>query len=929
LNEVKQEYSSHLPDTKKIGEYLIEHDACTSEQLSNALQRQKEFKEKGYNILLGSLLVDATAISKSELAYFIKLQDTERLGASLLFVHLEKDVVADVFKKSATKNFSHGEIIFQQNDASDNVNVILSGSVALTHRSIQGVEIDIAVMRSGESFGDMSVLSESPRTVTARAMEQCKLICIPAEIYKKLYHKYIQFSKAAIKKWSGTVLDGKVSSQAYQNLHYHELLSKKETLPCFHLTGGSRHADSLRQMFANAAASDNPILLQGVTGSLKNRAAQQIHDSKFGSSAPFIVFSTENIPAFISSSLFENIDSNFDLELTQLGALFGYNVSQFTSPGHAPWQGFIKLAHGGTLVIENIDKLEAKVQRLLAEYIQTGRLISLDKNKPTHAHTRVIATATDDLAITKELYNCFVTEQIQLPPLSKRKKDIVDIVTQLINEFSRENNKTIYGIDPEAMNMIVAYDWPGDFQELESVIFRAVNLSSDSVVTQDEIFIDKAPISGKVAFNLLNIKLIRNFFVSPFYPKVLQLFVTFNFLLIIFLGLFGAASADANITLLLVWANWEPLLLLSCLVLARIWCSVCPIGFIAGFFMKIPFNRYRVNHKYFSLGFMVSGAGMMLIFWSQETFAMLGNPANTSLFLLVILSFAIVFALFFEDKIWCRFVCPLGQMVAIFSRTSMIEVRSNNTYCQNGCQTYECFFGRGDLAGCSMAKGPFAMETNHDCVLCGNCMKVCTNESVRLNLRPPGWELWNAKAADIAAIILVPAIWGTQLFRGVVQTINIDRLVELIGSRGGAYALVGIAALLAAYIFSYFGSVLLRVLKGVAIREDTSETVYVLAMLPLIFANEIALRLPPLFNQAADFFIILSNQFGYDFPKIAFRLDLESIQILQVLLIVVGLFIAIFVTNRLIKPIENNKSPLKRILYLPLFIVAIISFYLL
>ena len=85
-------------------------------------------------------------------------------------------------------NFSHGEIIFQQNDASDNVNVILSGAVALTHRSIQGVEIDIAVMRSGESFGDMSVLSDSPRTVTARAMEQCKLICIPAELYKKLYH---------------------------------------------------------------------------------------------------------------------------------------------------------------------------------------------------------------------------------------------------------------------------------------------------------------------------------------------------------------------------------------------------------------------------------------------------------------------------------------------------------------------------------------------------------------------------------------------------------------------------------------------------------------------------------------------------------------------------------------------------------------------
>ena len=53
-------------------------------------------------------------------------------------------------------------------------------------------------------------------------------------------------------------------------------------------------------------------------------------------------------------------------------------------------------------------------------------------------------------------------------------------------------------------------------------------------------------------------------------------------------------------------------------------------------------------------------------------------------------------------------------------------------------------------------------------------------------------------------------------------------------------------------------------------------------MLPLVYANEIAIRLVPLLNHAADFFVILGNQVGYSFPHIAFRLDMQSIYILQI-----------------------------------------------
>ena len=96
-------------------------------------------------------------------------------------------------------------------------------------------------------------------------------------------------------------------------------------------------------------------------------------------------------------------------------------------------------------------------------------------------------------------------------------------------------------------------------------------------------------------------------------------------------------------------------------------------------------------------------------------------------------------------------------------------------------------------------------------------------------------------------------------------------------------------------------------------------------MLPLVYANEIALRLVPLLNHAADFFVILGNQVGYSFPHIAFRLDMQSIYILQLALIIIGLVFSFAVASRLIAllPAEKVAPPFFR--HLPLIVIAIVS----
>ena len=302
---------------------------------------------------------------------------------------------------------------------------------------------------------------------------------------------------------------------------------------------------------------------------------------------------------------------------------------------------------------------------------------------------------------------------------------------------------------------------------------------------------------------------------------------------------------------------------------------------------------------------------------------MFERPTETAWLLIAMLGSAVVFALLFEGRVWCRYVCPLGQMVATFARASIVEVRANYNYCSHECTSYDCFTGRDDIPGCSMAKGPFAMDTNQDCVLCGNCMKACQNEAVRFNLRPPGWELWHARSADLAMILFVPLLWGTQIFRGLDFTTIPLMLNGYIGSMELTYGVLMIGAVLFAYHVAVAGIAFTGMVDTDAGKKFGST--FVLAMLPLVYANEIAIRLVPLLNHAADFFVILGNQVGYSFPQIAFKLDMQSIYILQLALIITGLIFSFIVAAKLIALLPPEKVAPAFFRHLPLIVIAIVS----
>jgi NAD-dependent dihydropyrimidine dehydrogenase PreA subunit len=717
-----------------------------------------------------------------------------------------------------------------------------------------------------------------------------------------------------------------MQAQTFRDQYYSELLSPPAGFSCSPLRGNSRQAAGLRDSLDPVIDNDKPILLLGEKGTLKTRIAQYIYENSSARDGPFIIFDTTSLPSFITQKLHAGTPG-IPAEQIQLAALLGELQRSASGSEPHPWQGFFAVAGRGMLFIKNCQELHPTVQRMLAAYIRRGGLPDSSPYKLPETTARLVFAAEESDSLDAELCSVLSVGTVNLPTLRSRKKDLKGLGIFLVDEISRRNNRKAPTLDQEAINKIMAYDWPGNFKELEDVLQRGVSLNKSGVLTAEDIFIGRVPITGKNAYNLMQLPLVKRVLGSSFYPRAFQLPMALMFLFVIGLGIWGRPTSESNISLLLVWANWEPLLIISCIVLARIWCSFCPVGVIAEQFRKIKIGRKRIQARKMKNFFYLGAFSLAVVFWSQSALNMWERPRETAGLLLAMLVLAILFALVFEGRVWCRYVCPLGQMIATFARLSVVEVRSNYHYCSHECSTYDCSTGKSGIPGCRMAQGPFAMENNQNCILCGDCIKNCPHQSVRFNLRAPGWELWNAKKTDLAAILFIPLLWGTQIFREVYNTSIPHYFSRFSWPEGLTLGVIMVLSVIFAYHVAIAGIAFMGTIDTSAGRDYGS--IFIYSMLPLVYAIEIAIRLVPLLNHAADFFSVLGNQIGYSLPQVAFRLDMQSIYFLQVVIICAGLFFSLIVSTKQTRMFAPEQVAPAFFRFLPLFVIAVTSISLL
>lgn len=217
---------------------------------------------------------------------------------------------------------------------------------------------------------------------------------------------------------------------------------------------------------SKAGKSNLPILIEGESGVGKELTARIIQGSSDRAGRPFVAVNCGAIPP-------NQIDS----------VLFGHKKGAF--PGAVADQtGKIAEAHNGTLFLDEIGELPQATQQKLLRLLQDGEIEPLGAERAERVNVRLISATNRRLLnlaksgeFREDLYYRVNVFPIYMPPLRERMEDLPALVAMFIARFSAEAGKRVLGIAPAALDLLIAYDWPGNIRQLENAVYRAVVLT--------------------------------------------------------------------------------------------------------------------------------------------------------------------------------------------------------------------------------------------------------------------------------------------------------------------------------------------------------------------------------------------------------------------------------------------------------------------
>ncbi len=218
------------------------------------------------------------------------------------------------------------------------------------------------------------------------------------------------------------------------------------------------------------------VLILGESGTGKELVAKAIHYNSPRKNGPFVPINCGAIPETLLES-----------------ELFGYVRGAFTGAVTSK-RGLLEIASGGTLFLDEIGDLPLSLQVKLLRVIQEREFKRVGGTEDIKVDLRIIAASNQDLAekirkkeFREDLYYRLNVIQINLPPLRERREDIPLLVHHFVDKYSKEMGKEIKGVTPEAMELLVNYDYPGNVRELENIIERSVTLETEPYITDKHI----------------------------------------------------------------------------------------------------------------------------------------------------------------------------------------------------------------------------------------------------------------------------------------------------------------------------------------------------------------------------------------------------------------------------------------------------------
>ena len=238
-------------------------------------------------------------------------------------------------------------------------------------------------------------------------------------------------------------------------------------------------SDSMRQLFhmiKMVAPTDASVLIQGENGTGKELVGTAIHEHSTRKDRPFIKINCAAIPSELMES-----------------ELFGHKKGSFTG-AVSDKVGMLEMADSGSLLLDEIAEMPAALQVKLLRVLQEREFRPVGGSRVIRPNFRLICatnvnveTALAEGKLREDLYFRINTVVLTIPPLRDRPEDVPLLAEHFLQTFRGKHQRSIEGIHPDAMRILLRYRWPGNVRELEHVIERAVIVSEGPQVTVEDL----------------------------------------------------------------------------------------------------------------------------------------------------------------------------------------------------------------------------------------------------------------------------------------------------------------------------------------------------------------------------------------------------------------------------------------------------------
>ena len=242
------------------------------------------------------------------------------------------------------------------------------------------------------------------------------------------------------------------------------------------LVGETASMQAIRRQIDMVAPTDAGVLILGETGTGKELIARNLHDKSKRVGHAFIPVNCGALP--------ENLVES---------ELFGHRKGAFTGADNHR-KGLFEVANGGTLFLDEVGELDKSVQVKLLRFLESGEIRRVGENDPFRVDVRVLCATHRDLremietdAFREDLFFRINTFEITLPALRDRKPDIPALARHMLIRYNARRGGPEPTLTPEAIEALMAHDWPGNIRELANAIERSSILSGGGAILPEHL----------------------------------------------------------------------------------------------------------------------------------------------------------------------------------------------------------------------------------------------------------------------------------------------------------------------------------------------------------------------------------------------------------------------------------------------------------